>query len=417
MARMQVSAPDFDWSAVDAMGPAFLGHMSDLRERHPVFWSENRQAWLVTRYEDVQAGLRDPNLSNERFHVALDWDKSGDFYRNYPSFSSAVLSWLINKDAPDHTRSRKLLIKPFSRKIMEGYRPVAQQVLNEILARVQNQPRVNYFQEVAMAYPATILLRILGFDQDITTETILGWASSVTHAMGAMRADAALLEPAERTIVEINAVMRNLIERRRADPGDDLLSQMILASEDGDALTSEEVVALFHVLLIAGFQTSGHTINLVTLALDEQPDKRQYIKDHLERMPDIVEELSRYVAMGATMPRVVRDSFVWHDQQLKQGDTVYLCLASANHDPSIFERPAEIDFERPKKMNMVFAPGIHHCLGHFLASMQLSVFYETMVTRYSRIEVLTDPVRYERHYVTRSVAGLEVRFHPGDALG
>jgi cytochrome P450 len=402
-------ALDFDWAVPNITGPDFVPLLRRIQERTPVFWSERQNAWLVTRYPDVSEGLLDRRLSNHRMHLVLDPYRKGDVFRDYPEFTRAILRWVFNVDQPDHTRLRKLIVRPFSRTEADRHRGFATAALEQLIA---GRDRAEFITDIAMPYTCHNLLHGLGVDDVIDMTHMIRWATSIATAFGTSFIDPTASEPAERSIVEITEIIGEQVRDRRIKPRGDLLTQLVQLSEGGDRLTTEEIVHLFQVLLLGGFETTANTLTLIVHALDSHPAQVAYIRSHPEQLTDIVDELQRFVGMVGIKSRVVAEDFEWHGQRLRAGDLVYLMLCSANRDPAAFADPDDIRFDRPRKQNMVFGPGLHHCIGHHLARMQLEVALAVLYSPHTRIQVLDRNPSWTPNPLTRNVTALPVRCLP-----
>jgi pimeloyl-[acyl-carrier protein] synthase len=166
---------------------------------------------------------------------------------------------------------------------------------------------------------------------------------------------------------------------------------------------------------VAGHDSTANTMTLITEALSRHPEAWAYMRAHPEDMPNCINELMRYVAMASGQPRLVAEDFEWHGQRLKKGEPVALLIAGANRDPRVFKDPEKLDFSRDNSASQVFAPGIHHCIGHLLAKMQLIEFFTALVERFDSVEVLDEKLDFMPAFVFRGMYGMNVRFHPRKA--
>jgi cytochrome P450 len=150
---------------------------------------------------------------------------------------------------------------------------------------------------------------------------------------------------------------------------------------------------------------------LGVVALAQHPEQVQYMLAHPERKVQTVDELSRYVSMSASHSRLAAQDFTWHDKQIRQGDVVYLWVAGANRDPRVFGNPDELDLSRTIKETLVFGRGMHHCIGHLLAKLQLGEFFPAMFARF-HVDVLDDPLVFSGGYSFRTLSTLRLRLRP-----
>ena len=166
------------------------------------------------------------------------------------------------------------------------------------------------------------------------------------------------------------------------------------------------------ILIVAGHESTSSTITMIVEALSRHPEAWQYIEECPDKITDIVNEFMRYVCMNAGQLRVASYDFEWHGKQIKAGDMVMLCVAAANRDPRVYDNPLGLDFSRDNTNSMVFAPGVHHCVGHMLAKMEVGEFLLAMVKRFKGVDVQDDKLNFMPMAFFRGLYELNVRFHP-----
>lgn len=410
MATAAETLPDFDWTLPNALGAGFIESLAALQDVAPTYWSDRNRGWFITRYEDVERGLRDEvKLTANKYEQHFRHHYDGDIYADFPTFMKYTTSWLTNLDSPEHMRLRKLLIKPFSPSAIARYQLIAEDIFERLLDRIGSEP-IDFLNDFILDYPAQVILEVVGLKGVATRHQLVDWS----HAMiqGAMRPSAENLALAEAAMNEVNAMLREQIAVRRAEPRDDLLTQLIFASDDGGRLSEDEVISLFQIMLNGGFETTALTISLGIAALDRFSEQRDFMRANFNLMPQIIDELNRYTAMLSMIHRKARVDHESNGQQIKAGDIVYLMIGAANWDPTIFEQPEKLDFTKKRKPPLTFAPGVHHCLGHALAKMEISVALKALFTRFSRIELLVDELTFQSSLPARTPVSVPVRFHP-----
>jgi cytochrome P450 len=392
-----------------ADGPFFKA-LAEIRERDPVFWSDFQGGWLFTRYEDVRAGFSDPRLSAKRLHINQFRSISeAERAALIPNMIRYVPDWIINVDGEQHARLRRLVTKAFSRRIVENLRPQVQALVAEILNDIEAKGEVEFIEEVAFRLPATVIMRLLGVP-DEHYHKLGRWAQDVTYALASQNPPRELLISAEQCFVEMNEVFGAEFEKRKINPTPDLMTELMLARDEKDALTEDELIGMCHVLLIAGHDTTANSLGLGLVALLKNPEHRAAYMANPQEGMRYVAELLRYVAMSSTQIRVVAEPMEVGGKQLSPGQIVFLMLAGANRDPSVYENPDEINFDRDLNGSMTFGPGIHHCVGHILARMELDVFFRAFFTRFNKVEMLTDNLTYTPNYAFRGLEQLPVKF-------
>lgn len=206
-------------------------------------------------------------------------------------------------------------------------------------------------------------------------------------------------------------VFRAEIADRKVHPKADLITQLLNVAEGDARLTMDQILATLILVIIAGHDTTNNSLTLGIRALATQPQAWNYWREHPEKGVDCAVELMRYMAMSAALPRIIAKDFEWHGRQLKQGQLVMLMVAGGNRDPKVYAHPEALDFDRLNDQAMTFGPGLHHCIGHLLAKLQLSEFFGALVQRFERVEILETP-QFTPALVFRSVTALRLRFFP-----
>jgi len=394
------------------LGNGLLDQARELREVDPIFWSEPFQSWFVTGHQECVEGFSDKlPLSTGRFvQLVVAPIPEEEREAKIPYLMKALPNWIVNMDAPDHTRLRRLMLKAFSRKVSEDQREFAREAIATALDRAAGQETVEFVEDVARRIPGRVILRMLGLP-DALLPRLRNWSIALNHALGGSPNDPAVVENAERNLVEMRDLFLAEIEKRRLNPTEDFISLLVTARENDDRMSDEEVLGTLYVVLIAGHDTTMNTIVLSVATLARFPEAGEYIRNNPERIGDIVMEMMRYIAMSFTMMRTVKQDFEWHGHQMREGQFVFLSMAGANRDPKVFANPDVLDFTRKQDQNMVFAPGVHHCIGHFIAKMQVAEFLTAFCARFQP-EVLDARLNFGHSVGFRGLEHLHVKLTP-----
>jgi pimeloyl-[acyl-carrier protein] synthase len=402
---------DLDLTKASVLGNELLQRLNRVREAEPVAWSDSAGAWIVSRHADVEEAFsgRLP-LSNVRFTRVLDLIPESERARRIPHVMKSVPAWIVNIDPPLHTRIRKLLTRAFSKKTIEGVRPFARVTIARVLDAASARGQVEFINDVARAVTGRVIMSVLGVPED-NLPRLQAWSLAL-NSFGTAQPTPAMLDDIEKAMSEMDAVFSEQIRERRTRPRGDFISEMIEASEAGDVLSDDEIKNMCQVTLIAGHDTTMNTMGLTTVALSRHPQAMAYLRDHPEQTSNSIMELMRYVAMSTMMPRVVAADFEWHGRKLRKDDVVFVMIAGANRDPRVFANPEAIDLGRATDQVMVFGSGLHHCIGHLLAKMQLGEFFPEFARRFESIQVLDEPLAFTNHLVQRGLAHLQVKLTP-----
>jgi len=401
---------DFDFNTLPQIGNGWLAGLNAIREADPVFWSEHQRGWIITRHADVMAGFsgRMP-LSTARL-VETVVQGFPERAAKMPTLMKSLPNWIINADPPAHTRMRSLMNKAFGHKVVQSVRGFAQSNIDTLLDDMAERGTAECNEDIARVITGKTILRLLGVPQEYLPN-LKNWAADVVGALAVVNATDEDLARGEQAIIEIFELFEREIEKRRAQPGDDVFTGLVQAIDGGDRLTLEEMVGSSVVLLLAGHDTTLNSMVMGVEALSRHPVHRQALAENPENIDRAVLELMRYFAMAGGQTRLVMEDFEWHGKNLKKGDAVYLMIAGANRDPRVFESPEVLDFSREPYQFMTFAPGLHHCVGHMLARMQLNEFFSRTYTRFAQVEVLEPELIFSPVWVFRAIPKMEVKFH------
>lgn len=356
-------------------------------------------AWLATRYEDVKAVLADPRFS--RAAAA-----GRDVPRARPPMDSP--SMLISMDPPDHTRLRRLVSKAFTVRRVARMRPDIQEIVDNLLDdMVMTGSPADLAATVAWPLPVKVICDLLGVpetDQD----SFRRW-TEMTLALGADSRP----EEISGARDNLNSYLASLVDRRRADPTDDLLSALVGARDEGDRLSEEELVRLAVTLLISGHETTANQLgNAVFVVLSEGHWER-LVSGGPDLVPRAVEELLRYIPLGASVDfaRIATEDVEVGGQHVQAGEAVLVEFYAANHDQRAFADPDHLDLTRENdNSHLTFGHGVHHCLGAQLARLEMQVAVTALITRLPtlRLAVAPEEVRWRSDRLVRGVQALPV---------
>ena len=404
---------DVNLSALAVKGDALLGDLNQLRAHDPIYWSEESRCWIVTGHAEVTEGFSGSlPISSHAFPQML--------YNIMPAAQAdARLANSVyymqkistNLDGAAHARLRGLLVKALNRKLVESLRPYVRARVGVLLDSAEARGAIEFHEGISRMLPGAVILRLLGLPEEFLPR-LKGWSDGVARAMTSFNPQVAWLDHLEVIITDMLEVFREEIADRRRSPKEDLITQLINAV-DGDArLSEDEMLATLIQVIVAGHDSTTNSLTLGLLALAKYPDAWRYWREHPQKSLDCAIELMRYIAMSAAMFRIVAEDFAWKGHRLRRGDVLMLMIAGGNRDPDVYENPETLDFTRENNDRaLMFGPGLHHCVGHLLAKLQLSEFFGAAVQRFDGVEVLAAP-QFTPGLIFRSVEGLNVRFQP-----
>ena len=360
--------------------------------------------WVLTRYPDVLAMLRDPRLVKEpiaafvaaRFGVAVP-----------PGLGLSML----DRDPPDHTRLRGLVSKAFTPRALERLRPEIQQIVDGLLDEVRARGSMDLIEEFAYPLPVRVICEMLGVPVK-DHERFKAWGLDIARGL-----DAIMLPPdspvGQRSVSGRRALaeyFRELIAERRAAPRDDMLSALIAAEEAGDTLSEEELLATCILLLVAGHETTVNLIGNGTLALLRHPAELRKLRDNPGLIGSAVEELLRFDGPVQRTARIPSEDITIGGQTIGKGEMVMPFLGAADRDPTQFPDPDRLDITRSDNRHIAFGMGIHFCLGAPLARMEGQIAINTLLARLPRLTLATDQPRFRQSLTLRGLEALPVSF-------
>jgi pimeloyl-[acyl-carrier protein] synthase len=360
--------------------------------------------WVLTRYADVIAMLRDPRLTKEpiaafvaaRFGMAVP-----------PGLGLSML----DRDPPDHTRLRGLVSKAFTPKALESLRPHIQGIVDGLLAKVEGRGEMDLIEEFAYPLPVRVICEMLGVPV-ADHERFKQWGLDIARGL-----DAIMLPPdsevAQRSMAgrrALAAYFRELIAERRAAPREDMLSALIAAEEAGDKLNEDELMATCLLLLVAGHETTVNLIGNGSLALLRHPAELRKLRDNPGLITSAVEELLRFDGPVQRTARIPSEDITIGDHTIPKGEMVMPFLGAADRDPAQFPDPDRLDITRGDNRHIAFGMGIHFCLGAPLARMEGQIAINTMLQRLPKLALAIDKPEYRQSLTLRGLQALPVSF-------
>ncbi|HVS38036.1 MAG TPA: cytochrome P450 [Gemmataceae bacterium] len=399
-------------SAMDIASPAFKANpypfYARLRAEAPVLriaMPDKRTAWLVTRYDDVTAVLKDERFIKNKLAA---WELGGAERPWVPSAFKPLFRNMLNLDPPDHTRIRALVQKAFTPALVERMRDRVQALTHELLDRVAAQGRMDLIRDYALPLPSTIIAEMLGVpakDQG----RFHRW-SNVLMAVTASFWGRIRAIPTVWKFLRFN---RKLIAARRAEGRDDLVTAMVRAEEAGEQLTEDDLTAMIVLLLIAGHETTVNLIGNGTLALLEHPDQMERLRADTALIRPAVEELLRYSSpVEIATERYAREEVTLAGTTIPRGAMMLPVLASANRDERQFANADKLDITRQPNKHIAFGQGIHFCLGASLARLEGQIAIRTLLDRFPDVRLATprESLRWRGGLLLRGVQALPLAF-------
>ncbi|MEJ2869623.1 cytochrome P450 [Actinomycetospora sp. OC33-EN08] len=394
-----------------ATGPVFTddywadpyGTLSRLREIAPVRevdLPDGGSTWLVTRYADVRAAFVDPRLAKD-FRSTMPPDERPA----EPLIPGPAGHMLLLNDPPVHTRLRKLVVSAFTVRRIAALRPAIEQIATSLLDQAEQAAEVDLVADFSVPLPMAVICELLGVPTD-DRDAFARWSNTMI--------DSSPQEEKWQAQASLTAYLSDLVDAKRGAPDEALLSALIRASEDGEALSHDEIVAMGMILLIAGHETTANLItNSVHAVLrDDALRERVLVAESLTPM---VEEFLRWTSPVANAPlRFATEDLELGGVTIPRGAVVTLSVAAANRDPERFDAPELHDAGRDLTGHVAFGHGIHFCLGASLARLEAEVALTALFDRFPRLSaaVPLDEIVYRHSMLIHALAALPVRLSP-----
>ena len=358
-----------------------------MREKDPVHRMRMLDAWVLTRYEDVDMVLRD----HRRF---LKDDESSDGYRS-----------MLHSNPPDHTRLRSLVSKAFTPRSVAALQPRIQRMVEELLDDLEGKNRIDLIESFAFPLPVTVIAEMLGVPPE-DMDRFKDWSNDASLTVEPSLTDEQIRRM-RKASEELFEYFEGIMEQRRRQPRDDMITALMNAEEEGDRLTHEELLTTLVLLLVAGNETTRNLIGNGTLALLRNPDQLQLLRENPDMLDTAINELLRYDSPVQLDGRIVRDEVEIDGNLIRPGQRVLCAIGAANRDPAVFANPNVLDIGRREKSHIAFGRGIHHCLGAPLAMLEGRVAFSALLDRFPSMSLIAEP-EFREQVVLRGVEELWV---------
>ncbi|MFE6074162.1 cytochrome P450 [Paenibacillus sp. NPDC057886] len=347
-----------------------------LRQNDPIYrvlFPHGDFGWIISRYEDAVEVLKDNRFSK-------------DVVKRYgPDQQNIFVHNMLFSDPPDHRRLRGLVQKAFTPRLIEGMRSHIQDIADDLLDNLNSQDKMNLIDEFAFPLPIIVISEILGVPLEDQDKFRL-WSNSIIDATSAENS-----EVFEKHAQEFIDYLNDWFAKVREQPGDDLISQLVVAEESGEQLSEKELLGVVALLIIAGHETTVNLIGNGVLALLEHPEQRDLLIKQPELIHNAVEEMLRYNGpVEFSTSRWASEDIEFHGHHIAEGELVIVALDSANRDEEKFKDADVFDITREKSAHLAFGKGIHLCLGAPLARLEGEIAINTLLRRFPDMQLQTD---------------------------
>ncbi|HEY9577816.1 MAG TPA: cytochrome P450 [Pseudobacillus sp.] len=354
-----------------------------LRKTDPVYritLPDGQSGWMITTYEEAVEALKD-----KRF--IKDFSK---LFGGSMDHGSVFTQNMLFSDPPDHKRLRGLVQKAFTPKMIAGMRGRIQEITDELLDRVSGKERMNLIDDFAFPLPIIVICEMLGVPSSDRDKFRL-WSNSLIDGANGENA-----QNIYQHMTEFIEYLGQWFAKIRQEPGNDLISQLIHAEDEGDQLTERELYGVVSLLIIAGHETTVNLIGNGILALLEHPDQLKQLQSNPDLIEMAIEELLRFNGpVEFSTSRWAGEDMEFMGKSIRKGEVVIIALNSANHDPSQFKNPEILDITREKSPHLAFGKGIHLCLGAPLARLEGEIAINSLLQRFPEMKLSVHPDELE----------------------
>ncbi|MBX9690460.1 MAG: cytochrome P450 [Candidatus Obscuribacterales bacterium] len=382
---------------------------AEMRAKSPIIWSKKGKYWLVSSYEIASEITKDLH-----FEKRLErWNQISPIARILPGPAKLIKnrqSWMLNQNPPEHTHLRSLVNKAFSPKMIKGMQAHIQSIADRLIDKVAASGKIEFISEYAFLLPITVIAEMLGIpsqDHDNFKE----WSHAITQTVdpGYGRD---LLNKANDANDKLKNYLRPLLNERRRNPQEDLITALLFAEENGEKLSEEDVLGNIILMLVAGHETTVNLIGNGILALLRHPEQLKLLQNDPSLIESAVEECLRYDSPVQSVKRLASRDMEYRGQKLKKGDMLIVLLGACNRDPAVFKDPDNFDITRKENKHLAFSSGIHHCLGATLARIEGQIAINSILKRLPDLHLVEQKLEHKRPFNLRGLKQIQLEFSP-----
>jgi len=394
--------------SLNIFDPAFIRdpykHFNELRNKRPIYYSRAFRGWWVTEFDQVQEVLKDNRFGSDirSYEFRMKQIEKQLTRKQLERLNSPSM---LNLDPPDHSRLRKLVSRGFLYKFVQSLEPRIQTIIDECLDRVSNQTRFDVVDCLAKPLPAIVIAEMMGLPQS-DHEQFQAWSETLIDGTGTSDPD--VIAASQQASDDLINYFKRIIETKRQESGDDLIRQLIIAEEQGDKLSPQELYQTCLLLLVAGHETTTRLIGNGLYLLLQQPAMLSTLQTHPDKIPNAIEEMLRFEPPVQATQRFAKQDLDFHGKKFKRGDIILVSIAAANRDPSANPRSGEFDPQRESINQVSFGYGIHLCLGASLARLEARLAFESLLSRFPAMQLVDEAPAWGNNPFFRGLDHLHV---------
>ena len=358
---------------IQLLSPDFYANFDELtewmRQEAPLYWDDSTGIWGASSHELV-------SMMSREWHT---------FCSSKGSRPESSVPSMINFDAPEHTKRRRLVGNGFTPRRVADHEPYLREKVTQLIDSVIDKGSCDIVADIATPLPMYMIGELMGLPEE-DNDTLLHWSD-----IFATGGETIALADVQMAVIGWNDYIMKKVNERRGKDGQDLVSLIVNAEWEGESLSDVDIMFETMLVLVGGDETTRHVISAGTAALLQNPDQFALLKNDMSLLPSAIEEMLRWASPIRNMNRTATKDVVVNGMQIRENDRVLLLYPSANRDAKVFDNPHSFDITRTPNDHVAFgAYGRHHCLGAPLARLELKILFEEMLNRFDNLELATD---------------------------
>ncbi len=379
----------------------------DFHANNPIFWHPDIKAWIISSYSEVEKGLSNSDLNaGERISSATSHLSPAE-KEEFSKIINTLSNWIVFQDPPKHTRLRKLVNKSFTPRSIEAFRLKIEEIVDNLLTQALAKKEFDFVSEISSRLPAIVICELLGIPDERQAD-VRRWSDKHAGFSASAQVGYEAAKQANDASIEAETYLFSLFDDLRKNPGDNLLSKLLVSDSNEERLTDEELAALIIQLFFAGFETTEGLIGNLMLALHNNPAEKQKLISHPEKIESAVEEALRYDSSILKQSRVASVDLEIAGQKISKGDYCHFMIGAANRDPIKYTNPDSFIIDREDLNHSSFGHGIHFCIGAPLARLETKALLEALLKRAPQLRVLEQEIIYPQLFAVRKPLSLLV---------
>ena len=413
---------DREQDAIGCPYPIF----SALRDESPIHFSDKLGTWVCTKYEDIMEILHDtdrfsslmptgPRDGRSGFATAMEElaaDPSmAEYFQTFLA-NAANAAVLLNADPPEHRRQRKAVNRAFRPTRLRGMEPMIEEVTSELIQEIVDKGESEFVSEFAVGLPMTIIAVALGVETD-DLATFKRWSDDLVMPVGNPDPTTEKVRDYLISLSEFNEFFGNLLQLRRQDPHEDIISDVATAEVNDEMLNEAEMLSMLQQFLVAGNETTTKLLTNLMHHLAEEDGLEERLREDPSLIDNFIEEGLRFEAPVGGLFRMAKEDTMVGETQLREGDHIWLIFAAANRDPEMFSQPDTFSVDRENaRDHLAFGHGEHFCIGAMLARLEARIAVEQILERLENIRLIDgrNNFEYEDTFVLRGLKELHIAF-------